>query len=54
MAQAPLSGFSEAKRAQAFERFELLRPFLEEEVPLARVARDRGGALRTARRGAGQ
>ena len=54
MAQSPLSGLSEAERAQAFERFELLRPVLEEGVPLARVARDRGIALRTARRWAGQ
>src|SRR4051812_7861341 len=31
-------------------RFQLLRPFLEEGVPLRRVARERGLALRTARR----
>src|SRR4051794_4622245 len=54
MSQSPLYGFSEAERALAFERFELLRPALEEEVPLARVARDRGIALRTAQRWAGQ
>ena len=54
MAQPPLSGLSEAERARAFERFELLRPALEEGVPLARVARDRGLALRTAARWAGQ
>ena len=54
MAQPPLSGVSEAERTRAFERFELLRPFLEEGVPLARVARDRGLALRTARRWATQ
>lgn len=54
MSQAPLTGLSEAERALAFERFELLRPALEEGVPLARVARDRGVALRTARRWAGQ
>ena len=48
MAQSPLNGLSEAERALAFERFELLRPALEEGVPLARVARDRGLALRTA------
>jgi putative transposase len=54
MAQPPLSGLSEAERARAFERFELLRPSLEEGVPLARVARDRGLALRTARRWAAQ
>ncbi len=53
MSQPPLSDLSEAERALAFERFELLRPALEEGVPLARVARDRGIALRTARRWAG-
>jgi putative transposase len=50
MAQPPLSGLSEAERNRAFERFKLLRPFLEQGVPLARVASDRGLALRTARR----
>ena len=54
MAQPPLSGLSEAERNRAFERFQLLRPFLEEGVPLARVARDRGLALRTVRRWAAQ
>jgi len=33
------------ERTLAFERFELLRPSLEEGVPLARVARDRDIAL---------
>lgn len=50
MEQPPLSGLSEADRRRAFERFQLLRPFLEEGTPLARVARDRGVPLRTARR----
>jgi hypothetical protein len=50
MAQSPASGLSEAECALALERFELLRPALAERVPLARVARDRGLALRTARR----
>ena len=54
MSQAPLNGLSEAERTLAFERFELLRPSLEEGIPLARVARDRGLALRTAQRWAGQ
>ena len=47
MAQPPLSGLSEAERARAFERFELLAPPWKEGVALARVARDRGLALRT-------
>ena len=54
MAQPPLIGLSEAERNRAFERFDLLRLYLEEGVPLARVARDRGLALRTARRWAAQ
>jgi putative transposase len=54
MAQSPLNALSEAERALAFERFELLRPALEGGVPLARVARDRGIALRSAQRWAGQ
>ena len=54
MSQAPLNGLSEAERTLDFERFELLRPCLEEGVPLACVARDRGLALRTAQRWAGQ
>ena len=54
MSQPPLSDLSESERNLAFERFELLRPALEEGVPLARVARERGIALRTARRWAGQ
>jgi putative transposase len=50
MTQSPFSDLSEAERARAFERFELLRPTLEGAVPLARVAREWGVALRTARR----
>src|SRR3954468_6265006 len=50
MTQPSINGLSEAERARAFERFQLLRPSLEKGVPLARVARDRGVALRTARR----
>jgi len=54
MAQPPLSDLSEPERTLAFKRFDFLRPALEEGVPLARVARERGIALRTARRWAGQ
>jgi putative transposase len=54
MTQPLLGDLSEAERARAFERFELLRPALEEGAPLARVARDRGIPLRTARRWAAQ
>ena len=48
--KAPLTGLSEAARVQACERFALLRPFLEERIPLRRVAREQRIALRTARR----
>jgi putative transposase len=54
MSQATFNGLPEAERALAFERFEFLRPSLEEGVPLARVARDRGLPLRTAQRWATQ
>lgn len=54
MTQPPLSDLSEAERTLAFERFELLRPALEEGVPLSRLSRDRGIALRTATRWVGQ
>ncbi len=45
-----LSGLSEAERDQALKRYDLIRPFLDERVPLTYVARDHGLALRTARR----
>ena len=46
----PLTGLSEEERAEALQRFHLLRPFLEGGVPLARLAAEQGLALRTARR----
>jgi putative transposase len=45
-----LSALPEATRAQALSRFQLLRPFLEDGVPLARIAGEHGINLRTARR----
>ncbi len=50
MTSASLAGLSEAERVQALDRFQILRPFLEDGVPLARVARERGLILRTLRR----
>jgi putative transposase len=50
MTPSATSGLSESERDLALERFLLLRPFLEEGVPLVRVARERGLVLRTARR----
>ena len=44
------AGLSSGQREEAMTRFELLKPHLEEGVPLPRVARDAGIALRTAKR----
>src|SRR5271154_6549582 len=46
----PLACLSDRQREQAMARFAVLQPHLERNVPLARVARDGGVALRTARR----
>ena len=45
-----LSGASEAQRATALENFRLIRPFLEEEIPLTHIAAASGRSLRTLRR----
>jgi putative transposase len=45
-----LTQLSEQARTRALERFQLLRLHLEDGVPLARVARERGIALRTTER----
>jgi putative transposase len=47
---ALLTQFSEAQRRRALARFRVLRPCLENGVPLARLARERGLRLRTVRR----
>jgi putative transposase len=44
----PLSSLSERVRAEALERFRLLRPCLEDGVPLRQLAHQHGMALRTA------
>jgi hypothetical protein len=44
------SAVAEAGRMRALEQFYWLRPVLEEGVPLQRLARERGVALRTAQR----
>ena len=54
MTPPSLTGLSEAQRERALERFQIVRPFLEEGIPLARVARDRGIILRTLQRWVGQ
>ena len=50
MTLTSLAGLSEAERDQALKHYDLIRPFLDERVPLTYVARDHGLALRTARR----
>jgi len=46
----PLTALSEEQRAQALERFALLRPALEEGVPQAQIARTHEVSLRTIQR----
>jgi len=46
----PLTQLSEQVRTLALERFQLLRLHLEDGVPVARLAQERGIALRTAER----
>src|SRR5260370_23328245 len=40
-------GASESERTQALERFYVIRPFLEDSVPLAQIARERAVPRRT-------
>src|ERR1700685_1202248 len=46
----PLTAYTEEQRVQAQERFVLIRPFLEEGVPLTQIAAAQHLPLRTARR----
>lgn len=46
-------GLSEEQRREALERFRILQPYLEEGVPLARIAQDHNLVLRTLTRWAG-
>ncbi len=50
MKSSSLAGLSEAERVRALERFQIVRPFLEEGVSLAHLARERGLILRTLQR----
>jgi putative transposase len=45
----PLTNLSEDERTRALERFRLLRPYLDNEVPLLEVVAAAGVSLRTAR-----
>lgn len=46
----PSTQLSEAARTQALQRFALLRPHLQDGVPLPQLAQQHGLSLRTARR----
>ncbi len=46
----PLSELTDPQRDKAMDRFAILRPFLEEGVPLARAAAEAAVPIRTARR----
>ena len=48
-ASSSLDGLSDTERDQALNRFWLLRPYLEDGVPLARLAREKDIPLRTMR-----
>ena len=45
-----IAGLTEEQRKLAMERFAILRPHIEEDVPLAQAARSAGIAVRTAER----
>ena len=47
---AALSEMPEGVRQRAFDRYQKLRPHLEQDAPLARVAREASLPLRTAQR----
>ena len=49
-ARAAFAGLSEARRRRAFDRYLKLRPHLEQDVSLTRVAAEAGLPLRTAQR----
>ena len=48
--QTPLTELTEQERTLAWERYQILRPFVEEGVPLGQVAQQQSQTLRTLRR----
>ena len=46
----PLSALPEGERLHTLERFQVIRPHLEEGISLSAIARERGIRLRTAQR----
>jgi len=49
-AAGSLNSLTDEARSRALARFQAIRPFLEDGIPLAQVAREQGMILRTARR----
>lgn len=49
-----LTGLTEGKRTRALERFQAIRPFLEDDIPVAELARRQDIPVRTAWRWIGQ
>src|SRR5208337_238809 len=49
-ASALLSGLPDEARSRALSRFQIIRSFLEDGVPLTQIAQEQGLVLRTARR----
>ena len=49
-AAGSLSSRTDEARSRALARFQIIRPFLEDGVPLAQLAREQDIVLRTARR----
>jgi hypothetical protein len=47
---ASLTGLTDEARSRALARFQIIRPFLEDGVPLTQIVQDQGLVLRTARR----
>ena len=50
VAAAAFAALDEQRRGQAMARFAVLRPYLEEDVPLTRAAGEAGVPIRTAER----
>src|SRR5437763_10262234 len=49
-ASASLNSLPDEARSRALARFQIIRPYLEDGVPLTRIAQEKGLVLRTARR----
>ena len=47
---ASLTGLTDEARSRALARFQVIRPYLEDGVPLTRIVQEKGLVLRTTRR----